>query len=71
MEAWATSETAVSSSVLQAEEVALDTSVIFGAHRYDPGTATLVPTDGGGELRIDVIAENVSDETFDPAGNKV
>lgn len=58
-------------SALQAEEVVLDTSVFFGPHRYELGTATLVPTDGGGELRIDVIAENVSDETFDPAGSKV
>ncbi len=58
-------------SALQAKEVALDTSVYFGPHRYDVGSATLEPTDGGGELRVDVVAENISEQTSDPAGSAV
>ncbi len=63
--------TTAPNSALQADEVVLDTSVFFGPHRYDLGTATLAPTDGGGEVRVDVIAENISDETFDPPGSAV
>lgn len=70
-EAPATSEATAPDSALQAGEVALDASVYFGPHRYDLGTATLEPTDGGGELRVDVVAENISERTADPAGNAV
>lgn len=58
-------------SALTAQEVTLDSSVFWGAHRFDLGAATLEPADGGGYLRVDVVAENLSEESFDPSGGDV
>ncbi|MGB3186503.1 MAG: hypothetical protein WBG36_14140 [Ornithinimicrobium sp.] len=61
-------ETTTPDSELQAQEVPLDTSVWWGQHRYDLGTARLEPEDGGGVLRVDVLAESLSDNNSDPNG---
>ncbi|MGC1208508.1 MAG: hypothetical protein WA880_11195 [Ornithinimicrobium sp.] len=58
-------------SALVAQEVALESSVFWGPHRFDLGIATLEPADGGGYLRVDVVAQNLSEETFDPYGGDV
>ncbi len=58
-------------SALTAQEVELDSSVYWGPHRFDLGTATLEPADGGGNLRVDVLVENLSEESFDPSGSDI
>ncbi len=61
-------ETTAPDSALQAQEVPLDTSVWWGQHRYDLGTARLEPEDGGGVLHVDVVAQSLSDSNSDPNG---
>ncbi|CAN5615269.1 hypothetical protein BH23ACT6_BH23ACT6_15240 [soil metagenome] len=58
-------------TALHTQEVALDASVWWTRHRFDLGTARVEPEDGGGYLRVDVLAENVSEEQADPAGSDV
>ncbi|MGB5951902.1 MAG: hypothetical protein WBG57_05210 [Ornithinimicrobium sp.] len=58
-------------TALQAEEVVLDTSVWWGQHTFDVGTARVEPEDGGGYLRVDVLAQSLSDSNSDPRGSDV
>ncbi len=67
----ATATPTEAASALTAQEVALDSSVFWGPHRYDLGTATLEPADGGGTLTVDATVENLSDESFDPNGGDI
>lgn len=66
-----TETTTEADTELTAAEAPIDASVFWGPHRYDLGTAVLEPADGGGYLRVDVLVENVSEETFDPNGGGV
>lgn len=58
-------------TALSAQQVPLDTSVWWGRHRYDLGTARVEPEDGGGYLRVDVLAQSVSESDSDPSGSDV